>query len=38
MLGGAGSTPSATKTSMVLELLYRADSTHVLPDVFTQAA
>lgn len=26
MLGGAGSTPSATKNSMVLELLYRDDS------------
>lgn len=37
MWGGAGSSPSAAKTSMVLELLYRADSTHVLPDVFIQA-
>lgn len=37
MLGGAGSTPSATKNSMVLELLYRDDSTHVLPDDFIQA-
>lgn len=36
MLGGAGSPPPASKTSMVLELLYRADSTHVLPDVFMQ--